>query len=849
MHQNQQEGLHQQVVIPQSPKAPVQTAVPEIQVPPIATDAPSSVKICHALLSSQPATIEESKDVCRETGEITQSLSQIFLSAFLAQTAASVGIPIVYSHGCASHRTDDRVVFQMTLPEPLRMPDTTNDSEDAVGTISGAELGYVCQQIFDIWTRTGGLDATFILSRNDILSRPPVSHASQRRQLRGVSTNQQRRLQTDRNDNDNINSDSDSDNNGSNIRSNSKEQGVEPKRHTIFLLEKIRPIVRANLREAAVFSREMPGAVKAGYGVLGGSKTGGVATDSAVVYLPCHTSSGNDVVVLSYMHYLFHIPVSVAVVDILMDRRCVQGDNNLAMKYAGDFASTVRQFLPRANVELILTDPSSADVIARLVEAEYVMCGPGYGRTCLFPTIATSQPKDSAVSTGSGNDGNRFVLYDAGEDLIPGTDSVSTILSRLPRGWTNHVHPPRDNFEVAQLSAFRHDPQLLSTFAQSSPDESSGNCRFVRGRVGNWVQDMEYAATAQYRTPLAHYSGNAERHFRKKVEKKIIKDMDFRPPTTYRWVESRYQTCQTSLVSKHGVCDLLSRLDVRRIFALGDSLSLQMAQSLWMWLSSEGNSPTPKGTLEPNFQHTISCPAFDFTLQYIRNDEFLENDLPVSIDQKQSNCASYCYPWTEQYRQDSSRTILIANNGAHIHSADRFREAVHRFMNVVDGMNRPDDIVLWRSLVPGHWDCGRHGLTPFQNYAEYLGDAQQHDNVQDEAYSWSKFASYNDYVTKTLDKRRYDHTGSSSNNNTNGNNGNGNDNGNPNSPRRATMEVVDVFPVTVLRPDGHCSDEFRPPKYSESDCLHYTLPGPIDWWSHMVYSHLLDMAQQRAVIS
>lgn len=246
-----------------------------------------------------------------------------------------------------------------------------------------------------------------------------------------------------------------------------------------------------------------------------------------------------------------------------------------------------------------------------------------------------------------------------------------------------------------------------------------------------------------------------------------------------------------------------------------------------MWLTNErfGDTPTQKGQLDPNFSTKIQCPGYGaYTLQFIRNDELLENDEPVSIDNEQKNCGTYCFPWTEEYLKSPERSIVLVNAGAHIHDKKRFEAAIDRFVEVFDDLNRPNDIVLFRTLVPGHWDCKRPGLKPFANYAAYLQDVEEHPNPKDDIYTWGKFTEYNDYAIRALDKRRF--LSSSS------------DGGQP----RALMEVLDVFPMTVLRPDGHCSDEFRPPAYLDTDCLHYTLAGPIDWWSHLAYSHLLDIA-------
>ena len=44
------------------------------------------------------------------------------------------------------------------------------------------------------------------------------------------------------------------------------------------------------------------------------------------------------------------------------------------------------------------------------------------------------------------------------------------------------------------------------------------------------------------------------------------------------------------------------------------------------------------------------------------------------------------------------------------------------------------------------------------------------------------------------------------------------------------MEILDVAPMTSLRPDGH-----RAP----GDCLHYFLPSVVDQWVYMFYNLLL----------
>ena len=55
------------------------------------------------------------------------------------------------------------------------------------------------------------------------------------------------------------------------------------------------------------------------------------------------------------------------------------------------------------------------------------------------------------------------------------------------------------------------------------------------------------------------------------------------------------------------------------------------------------------------------------------------------------------------------------------------------------------------------------------------------------------------------------------------------------------IESLDVLPMTILRRDGHIGDEFRPAAIPKGDCLHYALPGPVDWWNHLLFNNLNDV--------
>lgn len=60
------------------------------------------------------------------------------------------------------------------------------------------------------------------------------------------------------------------------------------------------------------------------------------------------------------------------------------------------------------------------------------------------------------------------------------------------------------------------------------------------------------------------------------------------------------------------------------------------------------------------------------------------------------------------------------------------------------------------------------------------------------------------------------------------------------------IQLLDVFPVTILRPDGHRSAPQKCIGCPTDDCLHYILKGPPDWWNHLLFSNLKTFVGKRA---
>jgi len=94
---------------------------------------------------------------------------------------------------------------------------------------------------------------------------------------------------------------------------------------------------------------------------------------------------------------------------------------------------------------------------------------------------------------------------------------------------------------------------------------------------------------------------------------------------------------------------------------------------------------------------------------------------------------------------------------------------------------------------------------PLSTFEEYVRLAETSQ------YSWNKFRYFNEYAENRLRERREAQQGL--------------------FPR----EYLNIFNMTAFRHDEHKAGSY---------CLHYELPGVIDWWNHLLYTNLLDIAKR-----
>lgn len=171
-------------------------------------------------------------------------------------------------------------------------------------------------------------------------------------------------------------------------------------------------------------------------------------------------------------------------------------------------------------------------------------------------------------------------------------------------------------------------------------------------------------------------------------------------------------------------------------------------------------------------------------------------------------------PWVEEYYdypENPERTLLVGGVGPHFQNLATFREQLQNFVGLLKLYPRPNDIVWLRTVLTGHENCTDEKtpvdpLSSFQEFREMYHDGKGMDRW----YGWNLFDNYNQCMEAEVIKIGRDESWD--------------------GPK---VELFDIYWMTALRRDGHPSS---------NDCLHYLLPGPPDWWNHLFYSNLKELA-------
>jgi len=545
--------------------------------------------------------------------------------------------------------------------------------------------------------------------------------------------------------------------------------------------------------------------------------------DVVFIYLDSHDTRG-----IPLHQYALHIPRSATNVVILTAPDLPRASNAIqhaTKAHVSFLLGYIKELVPRARVEVSTGERvGTLGIVREILDVGTLICPPGLD--CLIPALLRRAGGEGEFQR------QRTVMVDSVEDKKQKSSSEpSWNISHLSPRFTNHIQIlPSSSAESLDV---RWDKSLHnSKYAfLTSPPDNRASCPAVRGRHGTWIKDMEFAAKLQYSTPVDHIFGFADQRFL--AEKKS----PYRAPTTYRWVEDKsLESCPINLVNLESFCEIMADLNVGRLFFVGDYVGMNQAYSLWKLLGNE-DSPKAIKDREPGWTRDVLCPHERIVqIQFTRNDVMQENERPVDLPKKVSNCNGYlyCYGWTEKYMEyyqqeqqtEELRTIFITSFGPHFYLDNDFKNRMGDFLNVLDGDLKErltKDIFFYRTIAPGHEFCNRKkNQNPFNNFEEYR------PTITD-LYSWDLHDGFNDIaerMVRDFNDAHYNNITAPT----------------PETALLAPVHILDVYPMSVLRRDGHIGGPDCDGCSIKHDCFHYSLPGPSDWWNHLLFSNLEDIA-------
>mmetsp|Transcript_8397 Transcript_8397/g.18151 ORF Transcript_8397/g.18151 Transcript_8397/m.18151 type:complete len:455 (+) Transcript_8397:242-1606(+) len=379
-------------------------------------------------------------------------------------------------------------------------------------------------------------------------------------------------------------------------------------------------------------------------------------------------------------------------------------------------------------------------------------------------------------------------------------------------------------------------PSTITEYAKfEAKNDSSASkldyCLSNRGTRGNWYYNPTMGQETFY--------VNGFRSSRWYRENKNNLTSAAYPGNMYAWNDSatsgEHRCRPISPLTKKSFCDAMGRLELRRILFVGDSLAGSQLNSLVSLLGYGACDFVPCRRSQAIARDSIECTlksSGEFSVGVSFHRENLGANLHLTDTSGRDDAARehrqqfgaeipycaggdagrpelnasgiyYC-PWHDAYNSTQNRTLLILNQGAHFHSVGSFSRSMEQFIESFNTLAHRGDVVVFRSTVPGHADCfdSNTSISPsdmtHEKFIERYGTTK---------YDWNLFDEYNAIAKRSLKDIR----------------------------DGIITHYLNVYNMTVLRADQHAA---------ATDCLHYTLPGPVDFWNHLLFTNLADAGDE-----
>ncbi|KAG6556339.1 hypothetical protein Mapa_002282 [Marchantia paleacea] len=253
-----------------------------------------------------------------------------------------------------------------------------------------------------------------------------------------------------------------------------------------------------------------------------------------------------------------------------------------------------------------------------------------------------------------------------------------------------------------------------------------------------------------------------------------------------KWVWRTNSSCPFWPVDRDEFCKRIG--PKRNVMVVGDSINHEIAWSFMnhLVLNGKGYGHMRSGDRSNDGVYEMCGDIFGagngFKVAFVRNDR-LSPVANISVDTWRN---FYEWPWLDLLKEYDVKLLLL-NRGAHYEDDKTYVRAL-RFIFTILSQHFPHMQVIYRNTPPGHANCSLHH--------EPLSE-RQHSDLPD-GYHWEDFYRQNKIAAKIVKKFQYIY--------------------------------MDVDTMLSLRPEGHITD---------TDCLHYCLPGPLDLAVQYLYNILL----------
>jgi len=349
-------------------------------------------------------------------------------------------------------------------------------------------------------------------------------------------------------------------------------------------------------------------------------------------------------------------------IDILLHPTCARSDECYA--HGVDIKEYLQRVHPSIKVEL-LGVLSSSEAYSRMVLSKYLICPPGT-TGCLLPAVSKEDGTFAVV--GESPDRPTTFRY---FDFVSGFESqlqVATVNVRATTRMGGGRNDGRDDTSLLDVGTIGEG--RFGDEGQEGKNDKGGlfsgagyrdGCVELRGRLGSWEQDFDYAALGGKHAkvlrgsavlgdpnPDRYSPGSGKLHHGRRPPNNAFDEMHNAPgaPDTDGdredwspnfWTEEDPE-CQLDLLNLAGLCEVVSLMKLTVVQFIGDQYTEDMVRSFWKLLDlpdadNPGKQPLKPGQRIPVYRKTVNCDKERITFDIV----FTPNETLVTSNDDENN--------------------------------------------------------------------------------------------------------------------------------------------------------------------------------------------------------------------